>query len=53
MITNYKHPKDCPDQKAAASDRKQQEVVRMKRQDRLQIMAHAAWLEWYGVAPSK
>jgi hypothetical protein len=25
----------------------------MKRQDRLQIMAHAAWLEWYGVAPSK
>ena len=53
MITNHTHPKDCPDQKAAATDRKQHEVARAERQRRQQILARAEWLEWIGSRPQK
>ena len=45
------HPKDCPDQKAAAADRKRHEAARAERQRRQQILAHAVWLEWYPSPP--
>lgn len=47
MTTHHTHPKDCPDQKAAALDRKQHESVRMETQRRQQVLAHAEWFEWY------
>jgi hypothetical protein len=53
MIANHTHPKDCPDQKAAAIDRKQHEAARAERQRRQQILAHAEWLEWIGPRPKK
>jgi hypothetical protein len=46
MIANHRHPKDCPDQKAAATDRKQHEAARAERQERQQILARAEWFEW-------
>jgi hypothetical protein len=51
MITKYTHPKDCPDHRAADADRKQHEVQRIKRQQRLEVLARADWFEWY--APSQ
>ena len=48
MSTSHVHPKDCPDQKAAASDRKRHEAVRLVRQEQLQTLARAEWLDWYG-----
>lgn len=53
MITNHTHPKDCPDQKAAATDRKQREADRAERQKRQQILAHAEWFEWAASRPDK
>jgi hypothetical protein len=53
MITNHTHPKDCPDQKAAASDRNQHEAARAERQTRQQILAQAEWFEWIGSRPQK
>lgn len=53
MITRFTHPKDCPDQKAAASDRKQHEAVRMERERRQQVLAHAVWFEWRPAVPPK
>ena len=47
MIKAHVHPKDCPDQKAAAIDRKEHEAARLARQTRLEILAHAEWFEWY------
>jgi hypothetical protein len=47
MINKYTHPKDCPDHKAADADRKQHEAELMKRQQQQQVLAHAAWFEWY------
>jgi hypothetical protein len=51
MMDQHTHPKDCPDQKAAALDRKQHEAVRAELQRRRQILAHAEWLEWYPATP--
>ncbi len=53
MINNHTHPKDCPDQKAATTDRKQHEAARAERQRRQQILAHATWLEWIPRRPQK
>ena len=53
MITKYTHPKDCPDRKAADADRKQHEAERMKRQQRLQVLAHAEWFDWYAPSPAR
>lgn len=53
MTTNHTHPKDCADQKAAATDRKQHEAVRAERQRRQQILARAEWFEWIGSRPGK
>jgi hypothetical protein len=53
MITTHGHPKDCPDQKAAATDRKQHEAARAERQRRQQILARAEWFEWFGSHPRK
>ena len=47
MNTKYTHPKDCPDHRAADADRKLHEAERMKRQQREEVLAHAAWFEWY------
>ncbi len=46
-VTVSKHPKDCPDQKAAAADRKAHEDKRMKRELRYKALAYAEWFEWY------
>jgi len=53
MINHSTHPKDCPDQKAAALDRKQHEAVVLKRQEQRQLRAHAEWFDWYGAQPRK
>ena len=53
MTTEHTHPKNCPDQKAAATDRKQIDALRAERQRRQQISAHAEWLEWYPVVTHK
>jgi hypothetical protein len=45
--SNYVHPKDCPDQKAAEADRKQHEAQRKKRQEQQEALARTEWLEWY------
>lgn len=45
-VTKHVHAKDCPDRKAAEADRRQHEVERMKRQQRLQVLAQAAWFDW-------
>jgi hypothetical protein len=47
MSTNHTHPRDCPDQKAAATDRKRHEDVLVERQRRQQVLAHAEWFDWY------
>lgn len=53
MISKHIHPKDCPDQKAAATDRKQREAARAERQTRHEILARAEWLEWFANHPRK
>lgn len=53
MKTGHTHPKDCPDQKVAAADRKQHEAARAERQRRGQLLAHAEWFEWYPVVVRK
>jgi hypothetical protein len=53
MITTHRHPKDCPDQKAAATDRKQHEAARAERQTRQQILARAEWFDWMDSRPQK
>jgi hypothetical protein len=45
----HTHPKDCPDRKAAALDRKQHEALVTQRQERRQVLAHAEWFDWYKV----
>ena len=52
-MISHVHPKNCPDQKEAALDRKQHEQARMLREKRRQVMARAEWLEWYAPHPSK
>jgi hypothetical protein len=47
MSTKHTHPATCPDQRAAAADRKQHEAARMERQKRNQAQARAEWFEWY------
>ena len=39
------HPLDCPDRKAAALDRQQHAARMLRRQERVQVLAHA---EWFG-----
>ncbi len=47
MSTTHTHPKDCPDQKAAAADRKRHAEVLAERQRRQQLLAHTAWFDWF------
>jgi hypothetical protein len=51
MATKYTHPKDCTDQKDAAADRKARAAVVDRRQQQLQIQAHAEWLDWFPPNP--
>jgi hypothetical protein len=53
MTSSHTHPKDCPDQKAAATDRKQHEAALAERQRRRELLAHAAWFEWYPATAHK
>jgi hypothetical protein len=53
MISKHTHPKDCPDQKAAATDRKQHGAALAERQRQRQILAHAEWFDWYPVVVRK
>jgi hypothetical protein len=41
MIRSHTHPKDCPDQKAAATDREQHEAASLERQRQQEVLAHA------------
>jgi hypothetical protein len=52
-VTKYTHPKDCPDAKGAAADRKQHEAARLIREARLQAFARAEWLDWYRTTPRR
>ena len=47
MIIIHVHPKGCPDQKAAALDRKEHGDARILREKRRQILARAEWFDWY------
>lgn len=47
MAAKHTHPKDCPDNKEAAADRKVHDAVAKKREDRQQVLAHAEWLDWF------
>lgn len=47
MSTNHTHPKDCADQKAAAADRKRHADVLAERQRQHQVLARAAWFDWF------
>jgi hypothetical protein len=51
MITGYTHPKDCADHKAAAADRKEHAATASQRQAEYQLLAHAAWFDWYASQP--
>jgi hypothetical protein len=46
MAESHGHPKSCPDQKAAAADRKEHEARLLERQRLTQIAAHAEWFDW-------
>jgi hypothetical protein len=50
MTVKHTHVKDCPDYKAAAVDRKEHDAVAKEREKRQQVLAHAAWFDWF--APS-
>lgn len=43
----HAHPKDCPDQAQAASDRKKHDAAGKKREADLQQMARDVWYEWF------
>jgi hypothetical protein len=53
MTSKYTHPKDCPDHKAAAADRKTNEAARVERELRQQALAHHEWFEWYAASPKR
>jgi len=53
MTSSHLHPKDCPDQKAAALDRRQHEAALAEHQRRRQLLARAEWLDWYAVTVRK
>jgi hypothetical protein len=41
------HPKDCPDQAAASTDRKSHDAAAKKREVNQQQLARAAWFDWF------
>ena len=53
MAIKHTHPKDCPDSKEAAADRKLHEAVAKKREERQQVLAHSAWFDWYAASPQR
>jgi hypothetical protein len=53
MTIKHTHPKDCPDHKEAAADRKLHEAVAKKREERQQVLAHSEWFNWYGASPHR
>jgi hypothetical protein len=53
MAIKHTHPKDCPDSKEAAADRKLHEAVAKKREERQQVLAHSEWFNWYATSPQR
>lgn len=53
MATTHTHPKDCPDSKEAAADRKSHEAVEKKREERQRVLAHAEWFDWFATTPHR
>ena len=51
MATKHTHPKDCADQKEAAADRKARAAAVDRRQQELQLWAHAQWFDWFPPNP--
>jgi len=43
----HTHPKDCPDQSSAASDRKRHDAALKEREAVQQRLARAEWFSWY------
>ena len=50
MAIKHTHPKDCPDHKEAAADRKLHDAVAKKREERQQVLAHSEWFDWYATS---
>jgi hypothetical protein len=53
MTSSHTHPKDCPDQKAAAVDRKRHDAALAQQEQRQQLIARAEWFDWYPVSERK
>jgi hypothetical protein len=53
MAVKHTHPKDCPDHKEAAADRKLHDAVAKKREERQQVLAHSEWFDWYATSPHR
>jgi hypothetical protein len=47
MPTSHTHAKDCPDRKAAATERAQHDAASKKREVIRQALAQAEWFDWY------
>jgi hypothetical protein len=47
MFKSHTHTKDCPDRKAAATERAQHEAASKKREVVRQALAQAEWFDWY------
>jgi len=43
----HTHPKNCPDQGSAASDRKRHDAALRQREAVLQRLAQDEWFSWY------
>jgi hypothetical protein len=43
MRSSHTHPKDCPDQKAAAADRAKRAAATKRREERLLVRARVTW----------
>ena len=53
MAIKHTHPKDCPDTKEAAADRKLHDAVAKKREERQKVLAHAEWFDWFATSPRR
>jgi hypothetical protein len=53
MAVKHTHPKDCPDHKEAAADRKTHDATAKKREERQQVLAHAEWFDWFATSPHR
>jgi len=53
LAVKHTHPKDCPDHKEAAADRKSHDAVAKKREEKQQVLAHTEWFDWYATSPHR